>query len=143
MTARLWPPRCPRCIRPRPGGRGRTPDRRDRDEHCKADATRNHRFGTAEQRDERLRERQGDDEQTAPRREHREVDVPECELGAEQGLPNRGPEGCRRDHPDDRDPDDDEDELSNPGAEVVVLPRVREVGHLLLGASAVQILMAR
>ena len=81
------------------------------------------------ERQECLGDRQGDDEHAAAGGEQAEVEAVDRER-REQDLPDRHADRERGERPDHRDPDDDDEQLFEPGPEVVVAARAGEAREL-------------
>ncbi len=88
------------------------------------------RTRVSEQRDEGLRQREGEDEEAASRREQPEVEVVEVELVAEEDLTGDRADGGAGEDAQHADADDDDQQLPQAGAEVGVAPGAGERGEL-------------
>ena len=99
---------------------------RDREERDHADEPRGHRLAVARERDQRLRERERQDEQPAARGEQRDVGVAEVELAAEQDVARQRTESAADGHSEHADPDDDQHELAHAVLELVVASGAHE-----------------
>ncbi len=84
----------------------------------------------AEQRDQGLREREGEDEEPAPGGEQREVELVQVELRAEEDLPDEGAERPAAEDAERANGDDDEHEVAHPVLELVVASRAHQAGEL-------------
>ncbi len=84
----------------------------------------------AEQGDQRLREREGEDERGAAEEQQREVAAVEVELVAEEDLADRRSDGGPGDDAEHPDAQHDQRQLLEAGTEVGVLAGARERGEL-------------